>query len=191
MYIKKEFIIPILIGISQKNIEEHLKLYDGYVNNTNTILRLLDDTSIDVYIRDELSRRFSFEYNGMRNHEYYFSAIKEGPHPHDPSSKLGQQIIKQWGSYETWYSAFITLAKTRGIGWAILWWDPIEKNLVHNWVDEQQIGHLNSCQYIIGIDMWEHAYVADYQPSGKTNYINDYFANINWTYIENHYINFI
>jgi len=167
MYIKKEFIIPILIGISQKNIEEHLKLYDGYVNNTNTILRLLDDTSIDVYIRDELSRRFSFEYNGMRNHEYYFSAIKEGPHPHDPSSKLGQQIIKQWGSYETWYSAFITLAKTR------------------------QIGHLNSCQYIIGIDMWEHAYVADYQPSGKTNYINDYFANINWTYIENHYINFI
>lgn len=34
----KTFNIPRLKGISEKNIKEHLKLYKGYVNNTNLFL---------------------------------------------------------------------------------------------------------------------------------------------------------
>jgi superoxide dismutase len=37
--------------------------------------------------------------------------------------------------------------------------------------------------------MWEHSFVADYQPSGKGQYIEDFFANINWTTIEKNYEN--
>ena len=37
----KTFNIPKLEGISEKNIEEHLKLYKGYVNNTNLIFNKL------------------------------------------------------------------------------------------------------------------------------------------------------
>ena len=55
------------------------------------------------------------------------------------------------------------------------------------WVDEQHLGHLNSAQFIFGIDMWEHSYVADYQPSGKKQYIEDYFVNVNWSVVENLY----
>jgi superoxide dismutase, Fe-Mn family len=187
MYIKKEFTIPSLTGISQKNIEEHLKLYAGYVNNANTISTLLESPDLDPYLRGELNRRFSFEYNGMRNHEYYFSSLEGGSYPMDPSSALRAEIMKQWGSYEAWEIAFTTLAKTRGIGWAVVWFDPIEHTLVMNWVDEQHLGHLNSCQFVMGIDMWEHAYVADYQPSGKAQYITDYLANINWKSIEERY----
>jgi superoxide dismutase len=51
-------------------------------------------------------------------------------------------------------------------------------------VDEQHLGLLNDCTMILGLDMWEHSYVADYQPSGKKQYIEDFFANLNWEVIE-------
>jgi superoxide dismutase len=40
---------------------------------------------------------------------------------------------------------------------------------------------------ILGLDMWEHSYVADYQPSGKKSYIEDFFANLNWLVVEAHF----
>jgi Fe-Mn family superoxide dismutase len=78
---EQRFNIPALKGISAKNIEEHLKLYAGYVKNANSILDLLakyhtEDMPGNSYIIGELHRRFSFEYNGIRNHEMYFSALE-------------------------------------------------------------------------------------------------------------------
>ena len=43
----KTFKIPKLSGISEKTIEEHLKLYKGYVNNTNTIFNKLAELKSD------------------------------------------------------------------------------------------------------------------------------------------------
>jgi Fe-Mn family superoxide dismutase len=180
MYTPQTFTIPTLTGISQKNIDEHLKLYEGYVKNTNKILELLADPNLDAYAKSEAQRRFSFEFNGMKNHEYYFNSFENGPSPLVPDSALGKAIAEQWGSFDSWLTSFKTLAKTRGIGWAILYYDRDAQKLHNVWIDEQHLGHLNSCQYIMGIDMWEHAYVADYQPSGKAQYIEDYFANVNW-----------
>ena len=78
-------------------------------------------------------------------------------------------------------------ASTRGIGWAALWYDPRDNRLLASWIDEQHIGELNGCTMILGIDMWEHSYVADYQPSGKKQYVEDFFANLNWEVIENNF----
>jgi len=60
-------------------------------------------------------------------------------------------------------------ATTRGIGWAVLWYDRADKRLLASWVDEQHLGQLQDCAMILGLDLWEHSYVADYQPSGKKN----------------------
>jgi len=179
MYKEKTFSIPPLLGISERNIGEHLKLYSGYVKNTNAILEALQNDSLDPYAKSEVQRRFSFEYNGMKNHEYYFSSFEGGAQPIS-DSKLKSAIQKEWGSFENWLKIFKAVAKTRGIGWAILGYDKDANKLLNYWVDEQHLGHLNSIQYIVGIDMWEHAFVVDYQPSGKENYIDDYFTNLNW-----------
>jgi Fe-Mn family superoxide dismutase len=188
-YTPHTFIIPTnLQGISQKNIEEHLKLYTGYVQNTNAILEKMKEAqsqaSPDTYVLGELSRRFSFEFNGMKNHEFYFHGLEGGPKEPNMDSNLYKAITKTWGSFDTWMQSFTQLAKTRGAGWAIMYYDKDANQLLHTWVDEQHLGHLNSCHYILGIDMWEHAFVADYQPSGKAEYIKDYLANLNWSYPE-------
>jgi Fe-Mn family superoxide dismutase len=56
-----------------------------------------------------------------------------------------------------------------------------------SWVDEQHLGQLSGCSPILALDMWEHSYVADYQPSGKKKYIEDFFANLNWQKIEQNF----
>lgn len=184
MYKEKEFNIPKLNGISAKNIEEHLGLYRGYVKNTNMILQTISDGSVSGYALAEMQRRFSFEYNGMKNHEYYFRQIEDEAVSVNNDMEIVMAISAEWGSFDKWLERFKEIAKTRGVGWAVLYYDTEEQLLVNGWVDEQHLGLLNSAQFIFGIDMWEHAFVYDYQPSGKGKYIDDYFSNVNWSQVE-------
>lgn len=191
MFTAKNFNIGELKGISSKSIEEHIKLYEGYVKNANLIIEKMStlDSEKDPYITGELFRRFSFEYNGMRNHEIYFSSLEGGPIAFNPESELGKSLVKLFGSYETFVKEFSALALTRGIGWAVLWYDRKENKFLASWVDEQHLGQLNGCDMILALDMWEHSYVADYYSSGKKQYIADFFENLNWNVIEKNFIN--
>lgn len=187
-----KFNIEELKGISKKNIEEHLKLYAGYVKNTNLIVEKIEeyttDTEKNAYVIGELQRRFSFEFNGMRNHEYYFKSLEGGAKILPANSKLKVAIEKQTPSWDTWLGSFKTLAMTRGVGWAVLYYDKQTKQLMHTWIDEQHMGQLNGLPWILGIDMWEHAFVYDYPTSEKKKYVEAFFENLNWEVIEENFI---
>ncbi|MFA6601364.1 MAG: Fe-Mn family superoxide dismutase [Candidatus Paceibacterota bacterium] len=187
----KTFDIPKLKGISAKNIEEHLKLYAGYVKHANLvqekIAELMKESEKNTYLLGELHRRFSFEYNGIRNHESYFGSLSGGAKPMSEKSELKKMIIETWGSFESWLTEFKAISLTRGIGWAMLYFDRKDNRLLHAWVDEQHLGQLQDCALILALDMWEHSYVADYQPSGKKAYIEDFFANLNWHFVEDNF----
>lgn len=187
----KQFNIPKLQGISEKNIEEHLKLYQGYVKHSNLIsekiAELKNDAEKNAYALGEIQRRFGFEYNGMRNHENYFSILEGGPKELAKDGELAKCFDYLWGSYENWLAEFKAIAMTRGVGWAMLYLDRKENRLLNTWVDEQHLGQLQDCTLLLGLDMWEHSYVADYQPSGKKNYVEDFFANLNWGVVEENF----
>jgi Fe-Mn family superoxide dismutase len=189
-YTEQKFNIPELKGISKKSIDEHLKLYAGYIKSANTILdkigEYMADSEKNTYVLGELQRRFSFEFNGMRNHEYYFKSLEGGASILSASSALKAQIEKQAPSFDAWLAGFKTIALTRGIGWAMLYWDPIAKQLTHAWVDEQHLGQLNGCSYILGIDMWEHSFYMDYG-TDKKKYIEAFFENLNWSVIDGNF----
>lgn len=191
-FVEQKFNIGELKGISAKNIEEHLKLYAGYVKNTNLIFEkigeLMTDPEKNAYVIGELHRRIGFEFNGMRNHEYYFKSLEGGTKPLPASSKFKTAIEKQAPSLEAAMMGFKTLAMTRGIGWAILYYDKQSKQLIPAWIDEQHLGQLNGLQYVLGIDMWEHAYVYDYPTSEKKKYIEAFFDNLNWKVIEQNFL---
>ena len=184
-----------LKGISKKNIEEHLKLYAGYVKNANFILEKIPEyegyTKEDAfapYVVGELHRRFSFEYNGMRNHEVYFQSLSGGAKTLADDSKLREMVIEEWGSFDLWMSRFKAIALTRGIGWAMLYYDRKEKRLLSTWVDEQHLGQLQDCTLVLALDMWEHAFVYDYPTSEKKKYVEAFFENLNWKVIEENFI---
>jgi Fe-Mn family superoxide dismutase len=173
-----KFSIPTLKGITAKTIEEHLKLYAGYVKNLNETLEGKQDI-----------RRLGFEYNGMRNHEIYFSSLEDGSKPISNNGFLIKQIEKDFGSFDSWIVNFKSISLTRGIGWAILYYDRTTKILINNWIEEQHINQLQDCSIILALDMWEHSYIADYQPSGKKSYVEDFFQNLNWEKVEGNFTN--
>lgn len=183
----KTFNIPPLVGISAKNIEEHLKLYEGYVKHLNLVHEVVENQTIPEYARRETYRRQAFEFDGMRNHEYYFGSLEGGPHEISKDSPLYKKIVEWTGSFDLFLQIFKNLATTRGIGWAMLGYDKKTDTMIQYWVDEQHFGHLVDVQPIIALDMWEHSYVADYQPSGKKKYVDDFFANLNWEVIEKNF----
>ena len=190
-YTEKKFEIPALEGISAKTIEEHLKLYAGYVKHTNLILEKIsqletEPTPESLYEINELRRRLGFEFCGMRNHEYYFEQF-EGGFKKTDGTALEQKIISQWGSTEKWITEFKQLAMTRGLGWAGLYKDTHTDNLVNVWVNEQQDGQPTGLTPILMLDMWEHSYMLDVLPSEKKKYIDAFFSNVNWETVAKRY----
>ncbi len=189
---EKKFNIGKLKGISDKTTEDHLKLYAGYVKNTNLILQKIEELSKDsgknAYELAEVQRRFGFEYDGMRNHEIYFEALSNGAKNISKDGELYKSIEYVWGSFDAWLARFKAIAMTRGIGWAILYLDKKEKFLMNAYVEDHQMGQLTGCTPILCLDMWEHAYIADYQPGGKKDYVEDFFVNLNWKTIEKNFV---
>lgn len=170
-------------------IEMHLTLYQGYVKNTNSLLLKLRQLSKSSYaqspLQSALKRRLSWEYNGMRLHEYYFENLNVG----SPLSKQGalfQKIEANFGSFENWKRDFIATALTRGTGWVILYFDPQENRLINSWVEEHDIGPLIGCMPILVMDVWEHAYITQFNLN-RHEYAEVFFQNIRWDIVENRF----
>lgn len=187
-YEAKKFNIGELSGISSKQLEIHIKLYEGYVKFTNHLREVLSDLRKDseknAYALGEVLRRFGFEFNGMRMHEYYFGQFENGRTTPDSNSKLALSLIEKYGSWDEFINHFKSVGLTRGIGWTILYFDPLGKTPHIVWVNEHELGQLASLPVILAMDMWEHAYMVDYLPAEKKNYIDAFFNNLNWQITE-------
>lgn len=188
MYTEQKFNIPELKGISKKSVDEHLKLYAGYVKSVNLIHEVVENTNNPEYARRETYRRLGFEFAGMRNHEIYFSQFEGGAKKLPENSLLSEKIVEWCGSFETFITIFNNLATTRGVGWAMLGYDKKTSTLAQYWVDEQHIGHLPTITPVLALDMWEHSFYMDYG-TNKKGYVDAFFENLNWEVVEQNFKN--
>lgn len=176
-------------GFSEKALNAHFKLYQGYVTNTNLLLDLLAKLSAAGKNKSpeyaELKRRFGWEFDGMRLHEYYFENLG-GKGNLDTQSALYSKIAADFGSYDNWKADFIATGAMRGIGWAVLYLDPQSGRLVNTWINEHDVGHLAGGTPILIMDVFEHAYMIDYLLD-RASYIDAFFKNINWDTVSQRY----
>ncbi len=169
-----------MAGFSETLLKNHFTLYQGYVNNTNKIHEMLSGKAKDATNPEyaELKRRFGFEFNGMRLHEYYFENLG-GKKSLDKSGALADKLAHAYGSYETWEQDFRATGAMRGIGWAVLYQDDVTGWLYNVWINEHEVGHLAGCRPILIMDVFEHAFMIDYGLK-RADYIESFFKNINW-----------
>lgn len=170
-------------GFSESLIKMHLQLYEGYVKNVNLYLdrlQALEKTAGGIATPDyaALKYRLSWEWDGMRLHEYYFENLK-GQGLLAEKTALYQELVKQFGSYEAWKSAFVATGLMRGIGWVILYRDPQSGRLINVWINEHDVGHLAGGAPLLVMDVFEHAYITEYGLN-KGKYIEAFFSNLNW-----------
>ena len=169
-------------GFSETLLKNHFALYQGYVTNTNrlmdTLAAMVKDGKIGTPEYAELKRRFGFEFNGMRLHEYYFGNLG-GNGVVDKAGKLGKKLAEDFGSYEDWEKDFKGTGTMRGIGWAILYQDNVTGKLFNQWINEHETGHPAGCIPILIMDVFEHAFITDYGLK-RADYIEAFFKNIDW-----------
>lgn len=175
-------------GISRKTVEEHLKLYTGYVNKYNEINQALSKLTDDDYAKAnqsyslirELKVELTFAYGGIVNHELYFGLL--GGSGGAPSGKLLMHIEKDFGSFDRYMQDM----KATGIaarGWVWTAWNHAEKRLFNYLGDAQNTFPVWGATPILAMDTYEHAYFIDFG-SARAPYIDAFFENVNWTNIE-------
>lgn len=176
-----------LEGISEDQIIQHWRLYEGYVKNVNLLeekINLLSKRGDHGAEFAELKRRAGFEYNGMILHEYYFGILKEEQPPLRKNSELAKQFNEFFGGFEGWKKQFTAMGRMRGTGWVILYYDPRQKILTNAWITSHEEGHPAGFTPIMVMDVWEHAYMVDWGADGRPEYIEKFFQNVNWAKVE-------
>lgn len=183
-YTAKKWNLSGLKGISDKTLETHFGLYEGYVKNTNLLNEQIASkieagqaAGSDPTFA-EITRRLGFEYNGMRLHELYFDNLTTSSS--DPDGKIKDALARAYGDFETWKKDFVAVGGMRGVGWAIAFQDPANGRITNHWVEFHQDGNVATFAPIVVMDVWEHAFLLDYKPSERGKYIESFFANTNW-----------
>lgn len=181
-----------LNGISDKTMQTHFKLYEGYVKETNSltehIREVLKDGKVDqeeMPAYSELKRRLGFEFNGMVLHEYYFENLKSrGQGDPTATSFFRKAAEDSFGSFETWKVDFTGVGKMRGVGWAMCYLNPQNGLLSNHWITLHETGNIAGFLPVLVMDAWEHAFILDYKPSERSRYIDAFFSNIDWKAVD-------
>jgi len=192
-YSSKTFNLSTLTGLSEKQIKVHLALYEGYVKHVNLIMEKIKalreadvedagSTEGNAYLIAELRRRFAFEFDGMRMHEYYFEQF-EGSQTSPTGGAFEKAVAEKYGG-QGLEAHIREVAGSRGIGWVVVYSDPVAKTLHTVFVNDHEMGALAGLPIVLALDLWEHAYMVDYVPAEKKNYIDAFFANLNWSVVE-------
>jgi len=92
-------------------------------------------------------------------------------------------VEESFGSYEVWKANFVGVGKMRGVGWAICYQNPANGRISNHWITLHEHGNIAGFIPILVMDVWEHAFILDYQPSERGQYIEAFFANVNWTIV--------
>ena len=175
------YLLGKLKGISDKQLQAHFGLYEGYVKKLNEIedkLKTQDKGATNYSFGEfsELKRREGVAFNGAYLHELYFENLSGDKSK--PSEALKNVIKKSFSSWEM-FVADIKASAGSTPGWVVVTKNKIDGNIHTYILFEHHIGLPAHQEIILALDCWEHAFMIDYGTK-KADYLNAFFENINW-----------
>ena len=179
-----------LDGISQQTMEDHYKLYEGYVKKANEcrgILKEFDYAEIEgnqVYSQlRAVSIDYTFALLGFKNHDLYFGHL--GGEGGDPRGKFAELVESEYpGGVKMWQQA-IRKAASAARGWVMVGYDLNDGSIFNYVMDTQNLWAVYNMVPVLALDVYEHAYVRDYgaTPDGRKQYVEAFFRNIDWNHV--------
>ena len=177
-YMPRPFAMEAFGKLSAATIAQHLDLYQGYIVQTNAVLdaqsaldkvggEMLEDPARPA---ESLARRLSFELAGVTLHELYFGQYL--PASCEATGAFEEVAQENFGSLDQWHGAVRALARTRGSGWVATLLDA-ERGHLHNvWIASHDLHVPAGLRPVFVLDLWEHAYLADYGVKGRGEYVD-------------------
>lgn len=161
--------------LSEKQFNNHLQLYEGYIDKVNDI----DKKTKERKIENIASTRRDLQYalNGIILHELYFENVQIQKNSNIEILK-NETIFKNSEELTQWRDEFFSIAlNTRG--WVVYAHELRTDKFINFSLTSHDEGLVCSMVPIIILDMYEHAYYTDYSNDKKT-YINKFIDNIDW-----------
>ena len=164
-------------GISAKTHQNHYKLYENYVKNSNALLKKLTDGGIDKPAdMREVKLNLSFQLNGAKNHAIYFDQL--GGAGGAPEGRMLKYLERDFGGVEKW-TADLKATALGARGWVWLAYDFTTNRLINFIGDAQNEYPIWDAAPILALDMYEHAFWADFG-TDKPAYLEAYLKSLDW-----------
>ena len=182
---KYDHLVGGLPGFTPRQIEQHIKLYEGYVKKINEIRAEIEkipyeerkgQSNFSFGKYSELKRREAVPYNGVYLHEMYFDNLGA---PGEPKAELAKAIEASFGTQSNWEEDLRACAEAATGGWVLLTYDRIDKKLHHNQMWEHSIGIMVNQEHLLALDTWEHAFMIDFG-TDKKSYLTAFLKNVSW-----------
>ena len=175
--------------ISRETLEFHQgKHLAGYVNNLNGLLpgSGFEEASLEEIVC-KANGGILNNAGQILNHELYFGQFCAPKADNAPTGKLGEAIIRDFGSFEAFKEEFQKAGATLfGSGWVWLSADKDGKLVI-----TQETNAANPVQKglkpLLTFDVWEHAYYLDYQ-NRRPDHLAALWQIIDWEVIEKRFI---
>jgi Superoxide dismutase len=176
-------------GLSANLLRTHHDTeYAGTVKKLNAVgeeLAKVDFAELPAEKLGELKRDEQAAQNSTVLHEIYFDGLAEAPS--QPAGLLAQALSRDFGSLDRWKAEFVGTGKslTSGTGWVILAYAPRDKRLFNYRAENDSMAPAGGVP-LLAMDMYEHAYAADYG-TDTAKYIEAFVQAIKWTNAERLY----
>jgi superoxide dismutase, Fe-Mn family len=178
-----------LDGISRQTMEDHYKLYQGYVKKTNACRKILNEFDYEEIegnqVYSELravSVDYTFALLGFKNHDLYFGHL--GGSGGEPSGRFAEIVEGEFNGVDKW-KASVRKAALAARGWVMVGYDLNDGSLFNYIMDTQNLWAVYNMVPVLAIDVYEHAYVRDFgaTPQGRGEYVEAFFRNLDWDHV--------
>ena len=172
--------------ISEQTINFHYgKHLQNYVNTLNTLIQgtEFEGKSVEEIVKTAPDGPIFNNAGQTLNHTYYFLQFKSPVKGNEPTGKIAEAMVRDFGSVENFKKEFTQAAATLfGSGWAWLSQDKNGKLVITKEANAgNPLRHGNNP--LLGIDVWEHAYYLDYQ-NRRVDHLAALWDIIDWKVVE-------
>lgn len=160
----------------------HGKHHAAYVNGSNAALEQLDEARAAGRWSElpGLERSLAFNLGGHLLHSIYWTNLSPDGGG-DPTGRLADALGEAFGGVDAFRTLFTqVLLTTQGSGWGILGWEPLGGRLVVQQLGTHHDNHLIGTVPLLAIDVWEHAYYAQYA-NVRADYVSAVWQLVSWT----------
>tara|TARA_B100001113_G_C20850661_1_gene509456 strand:- start:3 stop:704 length:702 start_codon:yes stop_codon:yes gene_type:complete len=174
--------------LSPGNVDNHIELYKGYIENFNLVSAKLD--SIDRSKVDSNHSDFrnakndeTYNMNAAYLHELFFANIADNSSRINMDTLSYMRLNRDFGTFDDWQKDFIACASSARCGWAVTYLNMYTQSYMNCVIDLHSQNVPAGMYPVIVMDMWQHSYYKDYLKDSKT-YLIAMMKQLRWPVIE-------
>lgn len=184
---KKYPFLERLAEVSDDTVQEHFRLYQSYYEQALRLMAVHQDFVDGRDVSDPewyaMKTGLSHALNALKLHEMFLTdTVLEAPDDTRMNLATYAILARKYNPDDVKLLAadIKRTARTIKPGWVVVCYDPIVDRVYVDYCEHHNQGHIIDSHPVAVLDMWEHAYAADYG-TDKEQYASQMIGRINWS----------